>query len=195
LIGWRWKLFLFFVAVALLTNWLAARQSPAPRPSVQALSAKPDESGHPAFLGARWGSTPAQVRAKIGRDFVTPRTDLVFSRIIDPLKNADTTVFELPSAPYAGREAAVWFVFIGDRLGAYYIFLEDADPAALDTDARVAVEAEFGDATTAVEDKTPLKAVWSQGPIDVNYWILRDEFRLTPRFRAAVGVRSKKITG
>ena len=120
-----------------------------------------------AFLNARWGMTPQQVEAA------------------NPGQYQGT---EQRGVKFLGREAAVSYTFRGDRLYAYRVFVSDEDADTLDADMRRYLVRTFGDGPSESEEESALKLIWQFKDRIVNYWLLKEEFSVRPKYTAGFGV-------
>ena len=151
------------------------------RPSAVALPAK-------AFGGLEWGVSADAVTQTLGAALTPPsrsRTLYTPPPGIDPLRYK---TLEHASVPYAGREAAVDYVFLDDKLFAYYVFVSDTNEEALDVAMRAQLAREFGSGFSELTDDGPLKLIWQNPKTIVNYWLFQDVISLRPKSTAAYGV-------
>ncbi|HTL71096.1 MAG TPA: hypothetical protein VL404_07380 [Candidatus Eisenbacteria bacterium] len=142
----------------------------------------------PAFLKARWGMGPEAVARANGQALAPSLTPDRFYRVDEKLRAAGRYRALEGRGTFLGREAKVTYAFLDGRLVAYYVFVEDADSERLDAEMRARLAAEFG-AGIPVEDGSPLKMIWSKQDLVVNYWLVLDELRMTPKYRAGFGAR------
>lgn len=144
-----------------------------------------------AVLGAEWGMRSDAVQARIGRELVPAAPDPIFYRLVNSRNDARAAVFEAGSVDFGAKSALLRLLFLDGKLAAYYLFFEDEDDERLDREVRAELTRRFGENPLNVADGTSLKAIWPLKSVDVNYWLIPNEFRLRPNYRAAIGVKAK----
>ena len=133
-------------------------------------------------------SSESVARASGSKLSASPTPDR-FYRVDEKLRASGRYKAFEGSGTFLGRQARMTYAFLDGRLVAYYVFIEDADGGKLDGEMRERLMTDFGKNPIPVEDSTPLKLIWSGKDLIVNYWILLDELRMVPKYRAGFGAR------
>lgn len=145
-----------------------------------------------AFILAQWGMSPKEVETA-NNTVLKPVNS--YRRFYTPKQDIDKTRYqalEQSGLHFLGREASVIYTFIDEKLFGYHVFVSDRDPVAMDKDLRVHLASLYGNETSAVNDETPLKLIWDQANVIVNYWIYKDTVSVTQKYTAGFGVVSRK---
>ena len=177
----RFLLFLVLILSVAAAVYSASYRSKYPRTSSVALP----ES---AFLNAAWGMTPSQVEQANGSALERAPSSERFYQAPDSDRFRYGS-YQRQGIRYLGREATITYTFRDDRLFAYHVFVSDTDGGALDADVRRYLTRVYGpDASPEEDEQSALKLIWHFRERIVNYWFMKDELSMSPRYTAVIGV-------
>ena len=148
-----------------------------------------------AFLNAAWGMSPQEV-AKANhaslkptvssRRFYTPKEGVPQGRYL----NLSQEDFH-----FLGRTAEVNYVFYENKLFVYHVFVKGPDPAVLDKELLEFLKIQYGADFEPVREDSPLRGIWNLRNLIVNYWIFKDNLRVSLQdlYQAGFGVVYRPI--
>lgn len=151
--------------------------------------------GESAFLNARWGMSQLEVEQSNGRRLHPMVSSRKFYTVKEGIKNKTRykAMQEESGRRIFGRESEISYIFFDDKLFSYHVFVRDREPLNLDQDMRNYLMGRFGHRFISETDDKPLKMIWNQKTINVNYWLYEDDLSLSDSYVAGYGVVYRPI--
>lgn len=146
-----------------------------------------------AFLNAAWGMSKAEVEAADQAVLLAPEAKAKFFTPRPSVDSARYRIYERRDVEFLGRAATVTYVFFDDKLFTYHVFVKDPDGEVLNDEMTAYLADRFGAGASEVSGKEPLRSVWQDKYLIVNYWFFHEPLTLSQKYSAGFGVVYRPI--
>ncbi len=142
-----------------------------------------------------WGMNRKEVERVLGKALAEAPQTRKFYSPRNPIASAQAQTFRMEGQAFLGKESDYVFLFLGDKLAAYYIFIKGFEPDELDDAMRSFLIKKFGETyvVPADPDQELLKMIWQKKTLTVNYWVFKEELTMTQKACAGFGVINHQI--